>query len=81
MVKNIMGDRKYYAIFDSQNNAITSIGLNEKTLTQVHKCLSNYLLDGSFSAEGENSIHNNSLEELLNYYEFSLLESIKPFEN
>lgn len=76
-----MGDRKYYAIFDNQNNVVTGIGLNKRTLTQIQKCLINYLLDGSFSPEGENSIRNNSLKELLNYYEFGLLESKKPFEN
>jgi hypothetical protein len=71
----------YYAIFDNQNNAITSIGLNLRKLTQIRKCLIEYLLDGSFSEEGEHSIRNNSLDELLNYYEFGLLESRKPFEN
>jgi hypothetical protein len=76
-----MEDKKYYAIFDNQNNAITSIALNKRKLTQVKKCLITYLLDGSFSEEGEDYIRNNSLEELLNYYEFSLLEGEKPFEN
>ncbi len=75
-----MEDRNYYAIFDNQNNAITGIGLNKRKLTQVRKCLIDYLLDGSFSEEGEQSIRNNSLEELLNYYEFGLLKSRTPFE-
>ena len=39
------------------------------------------MLGGNFSEEGEMSIKNNTLEELLNYYEFTLLKSKIPFNN
>lgn len=68
---------KYYAIFDNQIDEIRSIGFNSTNLKDVREQLVDYLLLGNFSEEGEQSIKKNSLEELLNYYEFTLLSSSK----
>ncbi len=70
---------KYYALFDNQNNRITSIGINQTSKKTVKNRLLNFLLLGNFSEEGEDSIKNNTLSELLNYYEFTLLKSDIPF--
>ena len=67
--------KKYYAIYDNQINEIRGIAFNCQNKEIVRKELVNFLLLGNFSEEGEISIKNNSLEELLNYYEFSLLSS------
>ena len=65
----------YYAIFDNQLNEIRSFGLNSNKKEIIRQELVNYLLLGNFSDEGEMSIKNNSLEELCNYYEFTLIKS------
>ena len=70
----------YYALFDNQIGQITSTGLNETSKNLIRKRLINFLLLGNFSEEGENSITNNGLSELMNYYEFALLKSRVPFE-
>jgi hypothetical protein len=69
----------YYAIFDKQNNGILAVGLNCKNLKKLRDCLVTFLLDGSFSEEGEESILKNTLIELCNYYEFKVLSSNKFF--
>lgn len=68
----------YYSIYDNQLGCIRSFALNSKNANDVKSALINYLLTGNFSDEGENSIKSNSLEELCNYYEFSLMESTEP---
>ncbi len=65
----------YYAIFDNQLGRIRSFGQNSQNLSDLKSSLIDYLLLGNFSDEGENSIKNNTLEELCNYYEFSLINS------
>lgn len=71
--------KMYYAIWDNQINDIRSIGFNSQNKTQVRKELIEYLLLGNFSEEGELSIKKNTLDELLNYYEFTLLQSNSKF--
>lgn len=75
-----MTKKYYYALFDNQNNRITSIGINNTSKNAMRDYLINFLLLGNFSEEGEHSIENNTLSELLNYYEFVLLKSRVPFE-
>lgn len=75
MRKNI-----YYSLLDNQTGQIISIGLNETSKNEVRNHLISYLLLGNFSAEGEESIKQNTLSELLNYYEFRLLKSNAQFE-
>lgn len=75
MRKNI-----YYSLLDNQTGQITSIGLNETSKNEVRNYLISYLLLGNFSAEGEESIKQNTLSELLNYYEFRLLKSNVQFQ-
>jgi hypothetical protein len=70
----------YYAIYDNQLNQIRSEGFNFQNLNLVRKSLIDYILLGSFSEEGEQSIKENTLEELLNYYEFELLTSSEKFD-
>ncbi len=70
----------YYALFDNQIDEIISIGLNQTSKKLIREYLINYLLLGNFSEEGEDSILNNTLFELLNYYEFTLLKSNNPFK-
>ena len=65
----------YYAIYDNQLRKFRSFGFNSKDLLTIREELINYLLLGNFSVEGENSIKNNTLEELCNYYEFSVIKS------
>lgn len=65
----------YYAIFDNQLGRIRSFGQNSQNLSDLKSSLIDYLLLGNFSDEGENSIKNNTLEELCNYYEFTLTNS------
>jgi len=74
MRKNI-----YYSLLDNQTGQITSIGLNETSKKEVRDYLISHLLLGNFSAEGEESIKQNTLSELLNYYEFRLLKSNTQF--
>lgn len=74
-----MTKKYYYALFDNQNNRITSIGINKTSKNATKDYLINFLLLGNFSEEGENSVKNNTLSELLNYYEFKLLKSNSPF--
>lgn len=76
-----MAKKYYHALFDNQNNRITSIGINEMSRNAIRDHLTDFLLLGNFSEEGENSIENNTLSELLNYYEFTLLKSDNPFRN
>lgn len=75
-----MTKKYYYALFDNQNNRITSIGINKKSKNAMKGHLIDFLLLGNFSEEGECSIENNTLSELLNYYEFALLKSGVPFK-
>ncbi len=60
--------------------ALSDFQVNNRTEKSVREDLINYLLLGNFSDEGEKSIRNNTLEELLNYYEFTLLKSEKRFD-
>jgi len=69
----------YYALFDNQLDQVTSTGLNQTSKSVMRKHLVNFLLLGNFSEEGEYSIKKNTLSELLNYYEFTLLKSSSPF--
>ena len=64
---------KYYALYDRQNHNILYTGFNSTNLNTIKKELTNYLLLGSFSDEGKKSIENNTLSELLEYYDFELL--------
>lgn len=73
--------KKYYALFDNQINQIISTGLNETSKNIVRTQLADFLLLGNFSEEGETSIKSNTLEELLNYYEFTLLKSDTRFDD
>jgi hypothetical protein len=65
----------YYAIFDNQLGRIRSFGQNSQNLSDLKSSLIDYLLLGNFSDEGENSIKKNTLEEICNYYEFTLINS------
>lgn len=76
-----MRKKYYYALFDNQVGQIISTGFNETSKNLIRKHLINFLLLGNFSEEGENSIKKNTLTELINYYEFSLLKSDVPFES
>lgn len=76
-----MTKKYYYALFDNQIGQIILTGLNETSKNLVRKCLINFLLLGNFSEEGENSIKNNSLSEMMNYYGFKLLKSKSSFKN
>lgn len=76
-----MTKKCYYALFDNQIDQITSTGFNESSKNAVRAHLINFLLLGDFSEEGEASIKNNTLEELLNYYEFTLLKSDTRFDD
>jgi hypothetical protein len=76
-----MTKKCYYALFDNQIYRIVSTGFNETSRDIVRTCLINFLLLGNFSEEGEKSVKNNTLTELINYYEFSLLKSDVPFED
>lgn len=69
----------FYALLDNQTGQITSIGLNETSKKEIRNHLISYLLLGNFSAEGEESIKQNTFSELLNYYEFRLLKSNTQF--
>ena len=71
----------YYAIFDNQNDCTVSTGYNEISKDVVRNKLINFMLGGNFSEEGEISIKNNTLDELLNYYEFTLLKSETQFSD
>ena len=73
--------KKYYALLDMQINQIVSAGLNSRTKKNVRNSLINFLLLGNFSEEGERSLKNNSLAELMNYYGFKLQESKSSFKN
>lgn len=75
-----MTKKYYYALFDNQIGQIMSTGFNETSKNLVKKHLINFLLLGNFSEEGEDSVKNNTLPELLNYYEFKLLKSNSPFK-
>lgn len=68
----------YYSIYDNQLGYVRSFALNSKSKISIRSALINYLLLGNFSDEGVKSIKSNSLEELCNYYEFSLIKSDKP---
>ncbi len=74
-----MTKKYYYALFDNQIDQIISMGLNETSKSLIRKRLINFLLLGNFSKEGENSIKNNTLSELMNYYGFKLLKSESSF--
>lgn len=74
-----MTKKYYYALFDNQNNRITSVGINKTSKNTMKGHLIDFLLLGNFSEEGEDSIKRNTLSELLNYYEFALLKSGVPF--
>lgn len=76
-----MTKKCYYALFDDQLDRIASTGFNVTSRDIVRTCLINFLLLGNFSEEGEKSVKKNTLTELLNYYEFSLLKSDVPFED
>jgi len=74
-----MTKKYHYALFDNQIGQIASTGLNQTSKDAVKERLINFLLLGNFSEEGEDSIKRNTLSELLNYYEFTLLKSDTPF--
>lgn len=74
-----MAKKYYYALFDDQIDQIASTGLNQTSKDAVRERLINFLLLGNFSEEGEDSIKRNTLSELLNYYEFTLLKADAPF--
>jgi len=80
MKKNIV-KKYYYALFDNQIDCIISAGYNETSKDAVRYQLVDFMLRGNFSEEGEISIKNNTLEELLNYYEFTLLKSNTRFDD
>ena len=65
----------YYAIYDNQTAQLKSIGFNSDDKEMIKIELIDYLLLGNFSKEGEESIKKNTLEELCNYYEFTLIEN------
>jgi len=74
-----MTKKYYYALFDNQICQVVSMGFNKTTKNLVRKHLINFLLLGNLSEEGENSIKNNTLSELMNYYGFKLLKSESSF--
>lgn len=74
-----MAKKYYYALFDDQIDQFASTGLNQTSKDAVRERLINFLLLGNFSEEGEDSIKRNTLSELLNYYEFTLLKADAPF--
>ena len=71
--------KKYYALHDNQLGKISSTGINQTSKKIIRERLVSFLLLGNFSEEGKNSLKNNSLLELLSYYEFTLLRSSVPF--
>ena len=73
--------RFYFALFDNQLDQVVATGFNNITEESVREELVDYLLLGNFSEEGEDSIRKNTLKELLNYYEFTLLKSENRFED
>lgn len=81
--------KEYYAIYDKQLNEIKQLALNETSLTKIRECLITFLTDsGEFSEEGEESLQQESLTELLANYDFALLKSeniitkeLENFEN
>jgi hypothetical protein len=75
-----MAKKYYYALFDNQMGLITSTCLNQTSKDKVREYLIKFLLLGNFSEEGEDSIKRNTLSELLNYYEFTLLKSDTLFK-
>ena len=76
-----MTKKYYYALFDNQIGQIMSMGFNETSKNSIKEHLIDFLLLGNFSEEGEGSVRNNTLPELLNYYEFSLMRSGNPLKN
>lgn len=70
----------FYSILDNQTNELKSFALNLKTLKKVKLAMIDFLLLGNFSIAGEISIKNNSLDELCNYYEFTLIKSKTKME-
>lgn len=68
----------YYSIYDNQLCRVRDFAMNSKRKTDVRTALVDYLLLGNFSDEGEKSIKANSLEELCDYYEFTLIQSVNP---
>ena len=74
-----MMKKYYYALFDNQIGQIVATGINQTSKDVVRERLIDFLLLGNFSEEGEDSIKQNTLSELLNYYEFKLLKSDTPF--
>jgi len=74
-------NKYYYALFDNQINCIVSTGHNETSKDILRNKLIGFMLLGNFSEEGEMSIKNNTLNELLNYYEFTLLKSDTRFDD
>jgi len=75
-----MTKKYYYVLFDNQIGQIISTGFNQISKRSMQEHLINFLLLGNFSEEGEDSVKNNTLAELLNYYEFTLLKSNSPFK-
>ncbi len=75
-----MTKKYYYALFDKQVRKIISTGFNETSKNSIRRHLIDFLLLGNFSEEGEHSIKKNTLSELLNYYEFTLLKSSSPLK-
>ena len=65
----------YYSIYDNQVGEIRSFAINSKSKNEVRTALINYLLLGNFSMEGEKSIKSNTLKQLCNYYEFTLIKT------
>lgn len=76
-----MTKKYYYALFDNQIGQVVSTGFNQTSKKALKERIVNFLLLGNFSEEGEDSIKQNTLSELLNYYEFKLLESDSPFKD
>ena len=79
VIKKTMAKKYYYALFDNQIGQTISTGINKTSKNSIRNHLLYFLLLGNFSEEGEDSIKRNSLSELLNYYEFTLLKSGAPF--
>jgi hypothetical protein len=73
-------DKKYYAVFDNQIDQTITVGLNSTSKNTLKNSLIKFLLLGNFSEEGEDSIKNNTLSELMNYYGFRLLVSKSSFK-
>ena len=65
----------YYAIYDNQNGELKSFALNLTNKNKVREKLIDYLTLGNFSEEGEISLKENTLDELCNFYEFTLIEN------